>query len=95
MLDTLDLDAYLPHVGSLFHTDAQQALELVAVAPGPRPRNPAAGRAGFALTFRGDTAAALAQGLHALTHPALGAGALFMVPIGPLAGGMAYEAIFN
>lgn len=37
----------------------------------------------------------LPQGTYTLTHPALGTLALFMVPLGPQAGQMRYQVIFN
>lgn len=57
-------------------------------------------RAGFSLIFamplfgpRGTQY--LPQGTYSLTHPVLGELALFMVPLGPQAGQMRYQVIFN
>ena len=52
-------------------------------------------RAPFSLVFRGPRGVALAQQIHRLEHSALGVLELFLVPIGPDARGLRYEAIFG
>jgi len=49
----------------------------------------------FSLFFRGPLAAQCNQGIHALHHEKLGSFDLFLVPIGPDAQGMRYQAVFN
>ncbi len=51
----------------------------------------------YALVFRAPPrrAAHAPQGTYRLTHAELGTLEVFLVPIGPDAGGMRYEAIFN
>src|SRR5258708_3125453 len=49
----------------------------------------------FSLFFRGSLAAQCNQGIHALRHEKLGSFNLFLVPIGPDAQGMRYQAVFN
>jgi hypothetical protein len=49
----------------------------------------------FSLVFRGPTEPALAQATHALDHPDLGHLDVFLVPIGPDAQGMRYQAVFG
>jgi hypothetical protein len=49
----------------------------------------------FSLVFRGPLEQPLEQGLYPMTHAALGAESLFLVPIGREADGFRYEAVFN
>lgn len=62
--------------------------------------SPSNARAGFSLTFVMPLFGPrhtqyLPQGTYTLHHPALGQLALFMVPLGPQAGQMRYQVIFN
>lgn len=73
------------------------ALELVEAVQGDEPggRGPEGQeRLQFSLVFRGPAAPGLAQGIHRLTHAELGELDLFLVPLGPDAEGMRYEAAF-
>ena len=75
---------------------AGQTFELVEAAPlaaGTAP--PGAFRAPFRLIFRGPREAFFSQGILALEHAELGRLEIFLVPIGPDAQGMRYEAIFT
>jgi hypothetical protein len=49
----------------------------------------------FALLFHGPAQLVLPQAMYRLEHPQLAAFELFIVPLGPDAVGMRYEAIFN
>ncbi len=49
----------------------------------------------FSLIFTGVTAPWLRQGLYTLIHPLVKECELFLVPIGPDAAGMRYEAVFS
>lgn len=48
----------------------------------------------FSLVFRGPVEPVLTQGTHGLVHTELGNLELFLVPLGPDADGMRYEAAF-
>jgi hypothetical protein len=48
----------------------------------------------FSLVFRGPAAQALPQSTYPITHAELGELELFLVPLGPDAEGMRYEAVF-
>ena len=48
----------------------------------------------FSLLFRGPVDPFLSQGTYRLDHAELGALDIFLVPIGPDAEGMRYEAVF-
>ena len=73
------------------------ALELVEATEGTEPggRGPEGQeRLQFSLLFQGPAAPVLAQGTYRLAHEELGDLDLFLVPVGPGAGGMRYEAAF-
>jgi hypothetical protein len=75
---------------------AGQTFELVEAAPlaaGTAP--PGAFRTPFRLIFRGPREVFFSQGILALEHAELGRLEIFLVPIGPDAQGMRYEAIFT
>jgi hypothetical protein len=76
---------------------ARVELELVEVtALGSRGGPPARGRSEpFSCLFRGPADRPLDQGTYGLVHPAVGRITLFIVPVGPVEGGLGYEAIFN
>lgn len=77
--------------------DATLTLELVEATESTESGGPGPGgeqRQQFSLVFRGPADQVLAQGIRALAHPGLGDLALFLVPLGPDADGMRYEAAF-
>lgn len=49
----------------------------------------------FSLIFRGSREGWFQQGTYPVEHPELGPQAIFLVPIGPDAHGMQYQAIFT
>jgi hypothetical protein len=96
MLATLTVEDFAPIVGqplALGEPAPTMSLELLSAAAA-RSR-PAGGRTGFSLLFRGPADRPLAQGIHSIQHPALGMLDIFLVPVGPDAHGLQYEAIFN
>ena len=90
-----DFAAHLNEPFRVWTADATHEVLLVEAnalaAEGAAP----ALRAPFSLVFRGPRSAALVQQIHRLEHPALGVLELFLVPIGPDAFGLRYEAIFG
>ncbi len=56
--------------------------------------DPQSGRP-FSCIFKGPDEPVLAQGIVDLRHPRLGSLSIFLVPIGPAADGMQYEAVFT
>ena len=56
----------------------------------------ASGREGgaFSLLFAAPAGTSLPQAIYPVTHPSLGVMEIFLVPIGPLASGSGYQAIF-
>lgn len=49
----------------------------------------------FALLFVAGPGPALPQAIYPVAHPDLGTLDIFLVPIGPVPGGMGYEAVFT
>jgi hypothetical protein len=71
-------------------------LELVSVTPGPvAPNDSHRGRVPFSIVFRGALEPVLPQRTYRFEHDELGSFELFIVPIGPDAAGMRYEAVFG
>ena len=56
---------------------------------------PGAGRAPFSVLFHGPLEPVLPQAIYGLENERLGPLELFIVPIGPMAGAMRYEAVFG
>lgn len=99
MLDKLKPASFEEHLGSRFRVDLEadgtMDLELVQVTPlnpeyGKGPREEP-----FTVLFRGPRSAVLPQRIYRLEHEKMGRLDVFIVPIGPDAQGMRYEAIFN
>jgi len=96
-LADLTLDAFRPRVGERFRISSAPAsaidAELIDVravgASRPDRRTP------FALHFRTALIAPLPQAIYRVEHDEMGAHDIFLVPVGPDAAGMVYEAIFT
>jgi hypothetical protein len=100
MLDALTHESFRPHVGTDFAArlgpDATLRVTLIEVeATGPVPAGGAARRRPFSLIFRGPRAPVLPQRIYRLEHAAMGPLEIFIVPIGPDAEGMRYQAVFT
>jgi hypothetical protein len=94
-LASLRIDDFAAHLGADF--DMQVAggvvpLKLVKVDPAGN-----SGRAGgaFSLIFVAPKGPGHPQATYPVNHPVLGTMEIFLVPIGPLAGGNGYQAIFT
>ncbi len=101
-LDKLTSATFADHQGSKFRlSHAGEALlevEFVQVTdlPSPWRGEQAAGkRKPFSLVFRGPKTPWVVQHIYRLDHDRLGALELFLVPLGPDAAGMRYEAVFS
>ena len=102
VLEPLDLTTFAERVGDVFRlavdekttVDARliEATPSSAASTSPPPNG---WRVPFSLVFRGPGGPPLPQRIYRLEHPELGALDVFLVPIGPDAGGMCYEAVFN
>ena len=102
-LESLSAAAFAAHIATVFRLQTggePLPLELVEVqkasyADDPAAVSPHARREPFSLLFRGPRSPYARQGIHHLEHDGLGGLDLFLVPLGPDAHGMRYEAIFT
>lgn len=103
-LESLSADSFAEHLGTVFRLRAGAGeplpLELVEVrratyADDPAAVGPAGRREPFNLLFRGPRNPYARQGTHRLEHDRLGTLEIFLVPLGPDAAGMRYEAVFS
>lgn len=96
----LDVAEFQARAGQEFRMDLgggqELRLELAAVRDLGRRSDPSGELSTYALVFRSPGERRHApQGTYRLTHAELGALEVFVVPIGPDAVGMRYEAVFN
>jgi|HubBroStandDraft_3_1064219.scaffolds.fasta_scaffold03992_6 hypothetical protein len=102
-LDALTAAAFTRHLHTIFRLQTggePLPLELVEVqrasyADDPAAVGPAGRREPFNLLFRGPRSPYARQGTHRLEHDEIGTLEIFLVPVGPDAAGMRYEAIFT
>jgi hypothetical protein len=94
-LAALAIDDFTPHLDASFDMQGGGGavpLKLAKVDPAGN-----SGRAGgaFSLIFVAPKGPWLPQAIYPVTHPALGTMEIFLVPVGPMLGGNAYQAIFT
>ena len=98
MLESLDVTSFAGRIGEPFRIVMDDATllttRLIEVTPADTPAR-GARRTPFSLVFRSPPGAPLPQRIYRLHHEELGALDLFLVPIGPDADGMLYEAVFS
>ena len=98
MLEKLTHDSFAAELGSEFRLPAESRAPLVLTLAEATPlgsARPGGSRAPFSLVCRGPRAPVLPQRIYRLEHDRLGALEIFIVPIGPDAQGMRYEAVFT
>jgi hypothetical protein len=106
MLETFTAQTFTPYVGETFHLILDEPppveMQLVSVTESDFPaaaRGTAdpSRRVSFSLLFLDQQHPGffLPQSIYHLEHERLGAMDLFLVPLGPVAEGMRYEAVFN
>jgi hypothetical protein len=100
-LEWLTYDHFGGRVGERFDVAVVDgpalAMQLIDATEGTEPGGPGPDgqeRRQFSLVFRGPATAVLPQSTYQLSHAELGELDLFLVPIGPDAEGMRYEAAF-
>ncbi|WP_165446002.1 DUF6916 family protein [Bradyrhizobium uaiense] len=94
-LAKLHIDDFRPHQDTEFEMQAADrvvALKLAKVEPAGNSGRPGGA---FSLLFEGPKGAWLPQAIYPVRHPALGVIEIFLVPVGPLANGNGYQAIFT
>jgi len=90
----LTVDDFEPRLQQEFHLQAPNELTLKLVEVRRLGQAMREGGA-FSLLFVSARGAFLPQATYELTHPELGTLELFIVPVGPAAGGNGYEAVFT
>ena len=102
MLDKLTRADFADRLGQTFrvHYGAATPLEAELVSATAFPTRPGgpdlpARSEPFSILFRGPRTPVLPQRIYRIEHETLGTFDLFIVPVGPDAGGMQYEAVFN
>ena len=103
MFKALDQEKYTEHLGEVFRIalDDDSAIDIALIevnSAGLQTTRQAieAGRPEpFSILFRGPAEPVLPQAIYRLSHSALDAQDLFLVPIGPDGEGMTYEAVFS
>lgn len=97
MLETFTIATFSPHQSESFALQAGDTATLTLTLAEVTALGPAAtpgGRSPFALLFLGPVSPPLPQRIYRLAHETIGTFDLFLVPLGPVPGGLRYEAIF-
>ena len=103
MFEAFTVATFRPRLGETFRLGLPgeaQVVDLVLIEATDLSQRPGGGREGdrprapFSLVFRDPGGRHLPQRIYRLEHADLGAFDLFLVPIGPDAQGMRYEAVF-
>ncbi|MGR8935950.1 MAG: DUF6916 family protein [Gammaproteobacteria bacterium] len=97
MLETLTKESWATYLNSSFQVDIEGEhallMQLQSVSGYGRPLD--GKREAYSLLFRGPLQPLLPQRIYAIRHEQLGQLEIFLVPIGPDAEGMRYEAVFT
>ena len=97
MLEKLTEASFSEHVGSTFavRVDSCGPVEIELVECKQFGGDAKAQRRPFSLLFRGAKGLDMPQQIYTLEHERLGSLEIFIVPIGPVEGGMGFEAVFT
>ena len=99
MLETFTAETFQPHVGQPFRVIVdeqwQMATLLSEVSPWAHEEAASRPRVPFSLTFTARPDAVIPQNIYRIESEVLEAFDCFLVPIGPDAQGMRYEAVFT
>jgi hypothetical protein len=99
MLEQLTMETFEPHVGTSFWVEfpsgGKVELQLVRAAKVMESEAARLDRHPFSLFFVGPKSYLLQQATYRLTHPAMEAMELFIVPVGQDAQTYQYEAVFT
>jgi hypothetical protein len=97
MLDTLTKEDWSIHLGEAFALKAENlaSMELILAEVTAFGRQRGLNREAYSLLFRGPAQPILRQQIFTLRHSHMGELDIFLVPLGPDAEGMRYEAVFT
>lgn len=96
MLESFTVETFSGRLGEPFrvYPDTSTPLEVELVSATGSEESTADGRP-FSIVFRGPIGTPLPQRIYRMEHAGIGSFELFLVPIGPDAEGLLYEAVFN
>jgi hypothetical protein len=92
MAQPFNVDDFAPHLHTRFSVLQRENYELELAEVSDHSN---AQLNQFSLIFTGIPSPWLSQGMYKLDHPKVGEFELFLVPIGPDAAGMHYQAVFS
>jgi hypothetical protein len=98
VIQDLTLEMFAALIGERFrvHMTEQGTIDVELIEASPLGAKVTAPRGqAFSLVFRAAGGELVPQRIYRVEHERLGAHDIFLVPIGPDAGGMRYEAIFT
>ena len=96
-LATITKETFDAHRGERFllRVSADRTIELELLETEPLPTRAQATRQAFLVRFRANDRGHVPQQIYPLEHATLGTFELFLVPAGPDAVGMRYDAVFS
>src|SRR5262245_19322718 len=97
MLESLTAESFTQRLGERFrvHARPEMAIDVELIEANVLGASNASRRAPFSILFRGPLSPVWPQRTYRLDHDAMGSFDLFLVPVGPDATGMVYQAIFT
>ena len=99
MLETFTVETFKPHVGEPFRVIVEEKWQMITtlseVSPWGHEEAASRPRIPFSLTFHAQPDVVIPQQICRIEHATLEPFDCFLVPIGPDAGGMRYEAVFT
>ena len=102
MLETFTVATFAEHLGERFqiYPDSSSSIDMELIEATDLSErsgrtSPEGRRRPFSIVFRGPGNLLLPQRIYPMEHDIIGAFELFLVPIGPDAQGLRYEAIFT
>jgi hypothetical protein len=96
-LATITKETWVNHLDEEFqvHALSDQPLPIKLAAVSGYGRRMGGGREAYSLLFYGPLQPVLPQRIYPISHAEVGELEIFLVPIGPQAEGMGYEAVFT
>lgn len=93
-LATLKLDDFAPHLDAVFDMQTSDGVVPLTLTKVEASGSTARAGGAFSLLFVTPKGPWLPQATYPVKHPTFGTMELFLVPIGPLAEGNGYQAVF-
>ena len=94
-LATLDVNDFEPYLDAVFEMQSPAGMVPLKLAKTETAGQSKRAGGAFALLFVAPAGPFLPQAIYPVAHPALGTMEIFLVPVGPLAGGNGYHAVFT